>query len=49
MNDEREAAELLNDTDFFKAAAINNVEEIIGKEKSVLALRNTFNNIKKAE
>ena len=50
MNDDYADMEsLLLDKDFFKAAAINNVKEIEGKEKSLLALRGTYKNIDKAE
>ena len=39
---------MLADKEFFKAAAINHIDDIVGKEKSLLALRTTYKNIDKA-
>ena len=49
LSNDIDTESLLLDKDFFKAAAINNVKEIVGKEKSLLALRGTYKNIDKAE
>ncbi len=40
---------MMHDKDFLKATAIRNVEEVAGREKSLLALRRTYKNIDKAE
>ena len=39
----------MKDKAFFKSAGVNNIDEVRGKEKSLIALRNTFKNIDKAE
>lgn len=38
-----------NDRAFFEAAMIKDYGEMVGKEQSLVALRQTFKNIKKAE
>jgi len=40
---------LLRDKEFFKLNAIKNMEDIAGREKSLIALHKTFKNIDKAE
>ena len=50
MSDEDfDAESLLEDKAFFKSAGVNNMGEVRGKEKSLIALRNTYKNIDKAE
>ena len=40
---------MIHDRDFLKATAIHNLDEISGREKSLMALRRTFKNIDKAD
>ena len=40
---------MLADKEFFKAAAINHIDDIAGKEKSLMGLRQTYKNIDKAD
>jgi hypothetical protein len=49
LPDDVDKESLLNDQSFFRASAIKSLEEIAGKEKNLLALRNTYKNIQKAE
>ena len=49
LPDDVDGESFLLDQSFFKASAIRNLEEIVGKEKSLFALRDTYKNIKKAE
>ena len=44
-----ETVSLYRDKDFFKSAAIHNIKEVEGREKSLIALRGTYKNIDKAE
>ena len=47
--EDSETVSLYRDKDFFKSAAIHNIKEVEGREKSLIALRGTYKNIDKAE